>query len=496
MPQKNLAVELLAKLLKGEIKSRSRRNVVEARSFEKMLDEAVRRYQNRAIETAQVIEELIALAKEMRTRDARGETLGLTEDELAFYDALETNDSRRGRPRRRNPARHRPRACGHRQGQRHHRLDGPRERPGPSSGPGQALSPQARLPAGQAGQGHGHSSGAGGGPLGALGGGVSGNWPAGDDISAAGASARTEFERRASRHQRRLERFRPWLFAGCVAGVLAGIAAFLLNQPLIGLLVIVGVLGVAIRVVVPPGSTRSWATGSEGEALTARALSSSRSTASSSSTTAGSQAPRPTSTTSSSARPESRSWRPSRIRAGCGCAATTSTSQDAARPSRPSRKPGGRLSRSISPSPASSTAGGSKVRPILCVHRADLPLFGASPAGVSIVDGHGLVKLLREAPPRLSAEDIRELTRIANDRLQPAAARVPPRSDSTVALPAAASSLPADDEQFMPPVRREQHRAAREPRARASDQRQYWTSDGLAPGQAPPTIPPDEPKQG
>jgi type I restriction enzyme R subunit len=93
MPQKNLAVELLAKLLKGKIKSRSRRNVVEARSFEKMLDEAVRRYQNRAIETAQVIEELIAPAKDMRARDARGEQLDLTEDELAFYDALETNDS-------------------------------------------------------------------------------------------------------------------------------------------------------------------------------------------------------------------------------------------------------------------------------------------------------------------------------------------------------------------------------------------------------------------
>jgi type I restriction enzyme R subunit len=93
MPQKNLAVELLAKLLKGEIRSRSRRNVVEARSFEKMLDEAVRRYQNRAIETAQVIEELIALARDMRARDARGESLHLTEDELAFYDALGVNDS-------------------------------------------------------------------------------------------------------------------------------------------------------------------------------------------------------------------------------------------------------------------------------------------------------------------------------------------------------------------------------------------------------------------
>jgi type I restriction enzyme R subunit len=93
MPEKNLAVELLAKLLKGEIKSRSRRNVVESRSFEKMLDEAVRRYQNRAVETAQVIEELIALARDMRARDARGEQLGLTEDELAFYDALGVNDS-------------------------------------------------------------------------------------------------------------------------------------------------------------------------------------------------------------------------------------------------------------------------------------------------------------------------------------------------------------------------------------------------------------------
>jgi type I restriction enzyme R subunit len=93
MPERNLAVELLAKLLKGEIKSRSRRNVVEARSFEKMLEEAVRRYQNRAVETAQVIEALIELAKQMRAADARGEALGLTEDELAFYDALGVNDS-------------------------------------------------------------------------------------------------------------------------------------------------------------------------------------------------------------------------------------------------------------------------------------------------------------------------------------------------------------------------------------------------------------------
>jgi type I restriction enzyme R subunit len=93
MPQSNLAVELLQKLLKGEIRLRGKRNVMQARSFAELLEQAVRKYQNRAIETAQVIEELIQLAKDMRAADARGEQLGLSEDELAFYDALETNDS-------------------------------------------------------------------------------------------------------------------------------------------------------------------------------------------------------------------------------------------------------------------------------------------------------------------------------------------------------------------------------------------------------------------
>jgi len=93
MPQRNLAVELLQKLLKGEIRSRRRKNVVQARSFADMLEDTIRRYQNRAIEAAQVIEELIGLAKDMRAANARGEKLNLSEDELAFYDALETNDS-------------------------------------------------------------------------------------------------------------------------------------------------------------------------------------------------------------------------------------------------------------------------------------------------------------------------------------------------------------------------------------------------------------------
>ena len=93
LPQRNLALELLKKLLNDEIKTRMRKNVVQARSFAEMLEEAINKYQNRAIEAAEVIEELIKLAKEMREAQKRGENLGLSDDEIAFYDALEVNDS-------------------------------------------------------------------------------------------------------------------------------------------------------------------------------------------------------------------------------------------------------------------------------------------------------------------------------------------------------------------------------------------------------------------
>ena len=93
MRQRNLAVELLEKLLKGELATRRRKNVVQARSFAELLEQTIRRYQNRAVEAAQVIEELIGLARELCKADDRGEALGLSEDELAFYDALGVNDS-------------------------------------------------------------------------------------------------------------------------------------------------------------------------------------------------------------------------------------------------------------------------------------------------------------------------------------------------------------------------------------------------------------------
>ena len=93
MGRRNLAVELLERLLKGELATRRRKNVVQARSFAEMLEQTIRRYQNRAVEAAQVIEELIGLAREMREANGRGERLGLSDDELAFYDALGVNDS-------------------------------------------------------------------------------------------------------------------------------------------------------------------------------------------------------------------------------------------------------------------------------------------------------------------------------------------------------------------------------------------------------------------
>ncbi len=90
---KNLAIELLKRLINDEIKLRARKNLVKSKEFSAMLEEAVKKYHNKTIESAQIIEELIKLAKEIREADKRGEKLGLSEDELAFYDALETNDS-------------------------------------------------------------------------------------------------------------------------------------------------------------------------------------------------------------------------------------------------------------------------------------------------------------------------------------------------------------------------------------------------------------------
>ncbi len=93
MKHKNLAFELLKRLLNDEIKVRSRKNLIQSRTFSAMLEDAIKKYQNKSIEAAKVIEELIDLAKKMREIHKRGDEMNLSEDELAFYDALEVNDS-------------------------------------------------------------------------------------------------------------------------------------------------------------------------------------------------------------------------------------------------------------------------------------------------------------------------------------------------------------------------------------------------------------------
>jgi type I restriction enzyme R subunit len=93
LPEKNLAVELLERLLEGEIKSKFASNLAQEKKFSELLDSVIKRYQNRSIETAQVIEELIEMAKRFSAASKRGDQLGLNDDELAFYDALANNES-------------------------------------------------------------------------------------------------------------------------------------------------------------------------------------------------------------------------------------------------------------------------------------------------------------------------------------------------------------------------------------------------------------------
>jgi len=93
LPERNLAVEMLERLLEGEIKSKFAGNVVQGKKFSDLLGNVIKRYQNRAIETAQVIEELIEMAKKFRAVAERGDELGLTDDEIRFYDALADNES-------------------------------------------------------------------------------------------------------------------------------------------------------------------------------------------------------------------------------------------------------------------------------------------------------------------------------------------------------------------------------------------------------------------
>jgi type I restriction enzyme, R subunit len=92
---KNLAIEALKKLINGDVRSQSKRNVTQSKAFSERLEAAIARYHTNAITTAQVLEELIQLAKDIKAARARGEETGLTAEEIAFYDALAENESAR-----------------------------------------------------------------------------------------------------------------------------------------------------------------------------------------------------------------------------------------------------------------------------------------------------------------------------------------------------------------------------------------------------------------
>lgn len=93
MERKNIALELLKKLLNDEIRMRTRKNFIQSKKLSEMLENTIKKYQNNLLTTAQVIDELIKLAKDIREGDKRGEELNLAEDELAFYDALANNEN-------------------------------------------------------------------------------------------------------------------------------------------------------------------------------------------------------------------------------------------------------------------------------------------------------------------------------------------------------------------------------------------------------------------
>ena len=93
MQHKNLAIELLKKILNNELKSRAKTNLVKSKKLLEMLESAINRYQNNLLTTAEIIQELINIAKQIKEADKEGEKLGLNNDEVAFYNALEVNDS-------------------------------------------------------------------------------------------------------------------------------------------------------------------------------------------------------------------------------------------------------------------------------------------------------------------------------------------------------------------------------------------------------------------
>ena len=152
MEKSNLALEALRKLITGEIRSHNQVNVVQMRAFSERLEEAINRYHTNAITTAQVIQELIALAKDIRAANDRGEEVGLSHEEIAFYDALAENDSAVEVMGNDHLARDLTRTVARPEKQRLRRLATSGAGKSPDARTGEAYSPQARVSTGPAGR--------------------------------------------------------------------------------------------------------------------------------------------------------------------------------------------------------------------------------------------------------------------------------------------------------------------------------------------------------
>ena len=145
MEHQNLAVELLKKLLRDEIKAQRRTNIVQSRQLTEMLEDSLRRYQNQVISVTDVIQELINISKDVQAAKQRGEELGLQPYELAFYDALAQNRECAGRNGTRQTARIGDRPGGTGTQKCFYRLESQRKRPSQNEGDGQTSIERIRL---------------------------------------------------------------------------------------------------------------------------------------------------------------------------------------------------------------------------------------------------------------------------------------------------------------------------------------------------------------
>jgi hypothetical protein len=325
------------------------------------------------------------------------------------------------------------------------------------------------------------------------------------EVGTAGGSAQVRFESGLRAHRRTLEQARSRLLKIGSSAVLSAAALALLGYLAVAAWIVFVGLALMIRVVAPPEGLLAWRVGAEGEEETARALR---------------RLPAGFIVLHDRLIPGSRANIDHIVIGPPGVAIVETKSYSGRLYVRHGevfvngrRRTAGTVAEARREALAVQVALASelerrklRVRAVLCVHRADLPLLGASAQGVAIVSGRGLRKALTTGRWVLSDQEVCYLGRLVIDRLPSALASMPqlyerdwttepetpPEMDATAVAP---NVLSEDEERYMPPVRRDHLRIAREAQARATPERTYWTGKGLWEGKAPDTLAPREPRQ-